>query len=258
MLAKLHVWGKYALFSMRSSCVRSSVLSSLIISSSGLHLLLLLATTRSSLALIPCTSYVSRNVKQYREHGKCGHKYDTTLRFTSTTRREKPPVSPFILHLNRIFAELDECIENEHGSLSLQLSRDDYRSKHIEDVLKLKEGDTIKTGVLNVGVCDHGRIEKIYVGRPKKKGGFEKGTEGPCVYLGEKSDLTSQINSRPRIDILLAVPRPLRLERILAVVAMMGVGRIILIDAEKVEKAFFGSHLFRRPEEMRRCFIEGD
>ena len=248
---------------MRSSSIRSSVLSSLIISSGGLQLLLLLATTRSSSALIPCASYNSCNVnpsqrKQLQEQGKYGHKRNTALSFTSTAWREKPPISPFVLRLNRIFAELDECVEDEHGSLSLQLSPDDYRSKHIEDILQLKEGDTIKTGVLNLGVCDHGRIEKISVGRPKKKGGFEKGTEGPCLYIGEKSELASQTNYRPRVDILLAVPRPLRLERILTVVAMMGVGRIILIDAEKVEKDFFGSHLFRRPEEMRKCFIEGD
>ena len=53
------------------------------------------------------------------------------------------------------------------------------------------------------------------------------------------------------------MPRPLRLERILTVVAMMGVGRVILIDAEKVEKDFFGSHLFRNPQEVKKCFVEG-
>ena len=124
---------------MRSSSIRSSVLSSLIISSGGLQLLLLLATTRSSSALIPCASYNSCNVnpsqrKQLQEQGKYGHKRNTALSFTSTAWREKPPISPFVLRLNRIFAELDECVEDEHGSLSLQLSPDDYRSKHIEDI----------------------------------------------------------------------------------------------------------------------------
>ena len=249
---------------MRSSPMRQSVLPSFL-SSGGLHVctVLLLAATaaRPSLALLACTTdhsgnYNLRQQKQYG-HGKYRHNCHPSGGFRSTARREKPPISPFVLRLNRIFAEWEECVEDERGSLSLQLTPEDNRSKHIEDILKLKEGDTIKTGVLDVGICDHGRIEKISVGRPKRKGGFEKGTVGPCIYIGEKSKLTSQVHVRPRIDILLAVPRPLRLERILTAVAMMGVGRIILIDAEKVEKDFFGSHLFRRPEEMRKCFIEG-
>ena len=243
---------------MKGSKSRSSALSSLIISSGGLHLLLLMATTRSSFALAPCAAWSNRHLhprqrRQRQENGNSYHKYNAALSYTSTARREKRPISPFVLRLNRIFAELDECVENEHGSLSLHLSPDDYRSKHIEDILKLKEGDTVKTGVLDLGICDRGRIEKTSVGRE----GLEKRIEGPCIYIGEKSELAKQQKFRPRIDILLAVPRPLRLERILTVVAMMGVGRIILIDAEKVEKDFFGSHLFRRPTEMRKCFVEG-
>jgi len=37
----------------------------------------------------------------------------------------------------------------------------------------------------------------------------------------------------------------------------MGVNKLVLLDAAKVEKDYFGSHLFRRPEEVRSGFIEG-
>ena len=57
--------------------------------------------------------------------------------------------------------------------------------------------------------------------------------------------------------LLSAVPRPLRLERILSVVSCIGVGNLVLIGAAKVQNDYFGSHLFRRPEEMKICLVEG-
>jgi 16S rRNA U1498 N3-methylase RsmE len=61
------------------------------------------------------------------------------------------------------------------------------------------------------------------------------------------------------VDIILAVPRPLRLERLLPVLSCLGVHRVFLVGAEKVERAFFGSHLLRAPPPplLRRCLLEG-
>jgi 16S rRNA U1498 N3-methylase RsmE len=59
------------------------------------------------------------------------------------------------------------------------------------------------------------------------------------------------------VDLILAVPRPLRLERILPVVSCIGVGRLVLVGASKVQADYFGSHLFRRPAEMRKGLVEG-
>ncbi|CAN0098806.1 unnamed protein product, partial [Phaeothamnion confervicola] len=60
-----------------------------------------------------------------------------------------------------------------------------------------------------------------------------------------------------RVDLLLAVPRPLQLERILAVVSQMGVGTLVLANASKVSPDYFGSHLLQRPELVRRKLVEG-
>ena len=54
-----------------------------------------------------------------------------------------------------------------------------------------------------------------------------------------------------------AVPRPLRLERILSVVSCIGVGKLVLTGASKVQNDYFGSHLLRRPDEMKKCLVEG-
>jgi 16S rRNA U1498 N3-methylase RsmE len=60
------------------------------------------------------------------------------------------------------------------------------------------------------------------------------------ISLGPKSSWS--INDRPKVDLVLALPRPLRLERLLPVISCMGVGRLVLIGASKVEKGYFGKH----------------
>mmetsp|Transcript_376 Transcript_376/g.375 ORF Transcript_376/g.375 Transcript_376/m.375 type:complete len:354 (-) Transcript_376:31-1092(-) len=145
------------------------------------------------------------------------------------------------LYLNRILVELEECIE-ENGTLQVQLDNKDSRAKHINSVLQLDKGDSLRMGVLDVGRSDHSLLK-------------QKDDKGMVLDIGRPSDL--QRDERPRVDLLLAVPRPLRLERLLPVISSMGVGRIILVDAKKVEKAFFGSHLFRRSDQLREGLVEG-
>eukprot|EP01031_Cornospumella_fuschlensis_P031734 gene31734-38355_t len=62
---------------------------------------------------------------------------------------------------------------------------------------------------------------------------------------------------KPKVTLILATPRPLRLERILPIVSCLGVNKLVLVGARKVEKDYFGSHLFRRPEAMRALLVEG-
>jgi hypothetical protein len=61
-------------------------------------------------------------------------------------RVKSNPFSTFRLNLNRIFAELHELRDDDSGGWTLQLQKDDYRAKHISEILKLKKGDNIKTG----------------------------------------------------------------------------------------------------------------
>ena len=51
-------------------------------------------------------------------------------------------------------------------------------------------------------------------------------------------------------DLLLAVPRPKVMRRLWAPLAAIGVGQVILTNAEKVERDYFGSHALR--DEMNR------
>ena len=77
------------------------------------------------------------------------------------------------------------------------------------------------------------------------------------VHIAIGIPLSWKSNPRPQVDLILAVPRPLRLERILPVVSCIGVHRLILVGASKVQADYFGSHLFRRPLELRKGLVEG-
>ncbi len=61
---------------------------------------------------------------------------------------------------------------------------------------------------------------------------------------------------RPEVDLLLALPRPKVMRRLWAQLAALGVGRIILTNAERVERDYFDTHILE-PETYRSLLIEG-
>jgi len=60
----------------------------------------------------------------------------------------------------------------------------------------------------------------------------------------------------PWIDLVLAPPRPRAMKRLLPQLAAMGVGRIVLVGAAKVEKAFWGAQLLKE-EIYRPLLVDG-
>ena len=80
-----------------------------------------------------------------------------------------------------------------------------------------------------------------------------EGDEGPVVRVKVCHD---QESLRPWIDLVLAPPRPRVMKRLLPQLAAMGVGRIVLVGAKKVEKDFWGATLLRE-ENYRPLLIDG-
>jgi RsmE family RNA methyltransferase len=62
--------------------------------------------------------------------------------------------------------------------------------------------------------------------------------------------------ARPRVDLLLAVPRPKVMRWLWAQLAAIGVGRIILTNAARVERPYFDTHLLTE-DVYRPLLIEG-
>jgi 16S rRNA (uracil1498-N3)-methyltransferase len=112
------------------------------------------------------------------------------------------------------------------------------RAAHLIHVLGVVPGQTVRVGVLN-GPSGVGTVRGVSPGA----------VDLHCA-------LDSKTPPRPRIDLLLAVPRPKVLRRLFAQIAALGVGRVILTNAERVERAYFDTHVVT-PECYRPLLIEG-
>jgi len=140
--------------------------------------------------------------------------------------------------MNRLVVWREEC--DEQGRVVLT----DRRAEHIRTVLKCEVGDTLRAGFANEGIAT-GTVVSI--------------DEGRCVVeLRENSDEVSPttLPPPPMIDLILALPRPRFLERILPQLPPLGVRKIFLCGADRVEKSFFGSQLLKK-ENYLPVLVEG-
>ncbi len=117
----------------------------------------------------------------------------------------------------------------------------DQRAKHIVKVLQSRTGDSLRVGMLD------GNIGEARVVSVKRKFPF-------VVELSVH--LTGQPEPPPAIDLLLALPRPIMLKRILSQVTALGIHTIHLVNANRVEKSFWDAGLLGE-EEYRPHLIHG-
>src|SRR5438067_6332600 len=97
----------------------------------------------------------------------------------------------------------------------------DARALHLRNVLKVDVGDSVRVGIVD-GPAGVASVKAIAGGAITLQGAFES-TPPP----------------RPRVDLLLALPRPKVMRRLWAQIAAIGVGRIIVTNAGRVERNYF-------------------
>lgn len=156
------------------------------------------------------------------------------------------------------------------------LAKDDYRTVHAAKVLGLRNGDFVRAGIVGKGDgefeagdagqwTDEATIEWIPEPPVKKAEVLKNGNPpGPlCITLNNLKSIDDDC-TRPsaasdpiNVSLILALPRPLQIGRILPMISQIGVDHLILTSAAKVPKDYFGSHLFRKPEIFREKLIEG-
>lgn len=112
------------------------------------------------------------------------------------------------------------------------------RAAHVRGVLRALPGDTIRIGIVD-GPGGRGDVVAM---------------DGQRVLV--RCDLDDAIPPAPAIDLLLAVPRPKVLRRLWAQLAALGVGRILLTNASRVERCYFDSHVLDAST-YRPLLIEG-
>ena len=117
------------------------------------------------------------------------------------------------------------------------------RAEHVMNVLHGEVGQVLKTGEVN-GLI--GTSEILLIEQSEQSNNCKISVR--CSHTGKSLS--------PWVDLILALPRPRVMKRLLSQLASMGVGRIFLVGAKKVEKDFWGATLLK-PENYRPLLIDG-
>lgn len=108
-------------------------------------------------------------------------------------------------------------------STATEVTISDRRFEHLKKIIRAEQGQTIAVGALN-GKCGTGKITHI-----------DKRSATLTVTLERNPPSPSNIT------LLLALPRPLMLKRILQTVTAMGIKDIYLFNSQRVEKSYWHS-----------------
>jgi RsmE family RNA methyltransferase len=108
---------------------------------------------------------------------------------------------------------------DEHGLARLS----GRRLEHATEVLRVQTGQTLKVGVLG-GLM--GTAEVV-------------SRDAQALVL--KVEVTQPPPPRAGVSLVLAIPRPKALKRVIPAVASLGVDRVVLVNAARVEKSYFDS-----------------
>jgi len=135
--------------------------------------------------------------------------------------------------MNLVILDRDDFLDEQRCILS------DHRAEHIRKILRCRTGETIEVGLIN-GPAGIAVIERVDANEILLRCTLDRKLPPPY----------------PEIDLILALPRPQTLKKVLITAAGMGVRRIHLIRANRVEKSYFHSPLLKR-ENYNRFLIEG-
>ena len=114
----------------------------------------------------------------------------------------------------------------------------DYRLSHILKILNPSIGQSLKVGLVG-GKCGYGIVEFI-----------DSHVVRLMVVLNESAP------SRHNFDIVLALPRPKMLRRILRTIAEYGVENLHLVNSARVEKSYWQSPLLH-PDKIHDALMAG-
>ncbi len=114
----------------------------------------------------------------------------------------------------------------------------DGRARHCLEVLRVRPGETVRLGVVD--------------------GGIGSGLVLSCGpdWVELELHLGAAPAPAPALDLILALPRPIMLQRILKQAAVFGVRRLLLVHASRVEKSFWQSKVLA-PERTQALLLEG-
>ncbi|HUR34053.1 MAG TPA: RsmE family RNA methyltransferase [Vicinamibacterales bacterium] len=128
---------------------------------------------------------------------------------------------------------LDPAEVTSDGTVTLR----DGRARHLLTVLEVTTNQEVRVGLLD-GPAGTGRVLAA--------------ADGAVILACSFGDTPLE----PPVDLLLALPRPKVLHRLWAQFAALGVGRIVLTNAARVERQYFDTHVLDE-RVYRPLLIEG-
>lgn len=134
--------------------------------------------------------------------------------------------------MNLLLLEPDELLPDGTARLTGR------RLAHAREVWNAQAGDRLRAGVLG---GETGTAEILTV-------------EEDLLHV--RVELTDPPPPRPGVDLVLAMPRPKVLKRLLSTVAQLGVDRVVLLGASRVERSYFGSPVLHA-DSVRQALVEG-
>jgi 16S rRNA (uracil1498-N3)-methyltransferase len=124
--------------------------------------------------------------------------------------------------------------EIESGAVRLT----DNRGAHLATVLKAAPGHRVRIGLVD-GPLGTGTVTAV-----------------DAAGVSLMCEFEAAAPPRPRVDLLLALPRPKVLRRLWSQVAALGVGQVMLTNAARVERDYFGTHVLA-PSAYTPLLVEG-
>jgi RsmE family RNA methyltransferase len=171
--------------------------------------------------------------------------------------------SSSVCRLNRFLFDESEIYRDDPSSTTVTLPIDDFRTIHAAKILGLKNGDKIRCGVISNNehgglITDEATIQWLPEGNVKKTEPLGNGLPPGSlqIYLSNLHP-PGPLLGKPPVSLILALPRPLALGRMLPMISQMGIDTLVLTEARKVPKDYFGSHLFRKPQLITDLLVEG-
>lgn len=134
--------------------------------------------------------------------------------------------------MNLVLLEDDDFLSDARARLSGR------RFHHVRNVLGVSEGSVVKVGRIG-GPIGTGVVVDL-------------DQESVTLELELRDDPPSPL----AVDLMLALPRPKVLSRVLSTTTAMGVKNIILFDCWRVEKSFWSSPRLRE-DRIRTALVEG-
>ena len=147
-------------------------------------------------------------------------------------RRRRRPFVHVVENKNRIAFTKLELSENESSTVVVRLRQSDERFEHLRQVLKkTNKGDEFKATILN---------ERLATGRILS---YDEDERSVLIEILSTKEEEAKEEKMVTVSLILAMPRPKVLRRLLSVFAQFGVENVHMFSAEKTERCYFQSEV---------------